>query len=248
MTIPISVQLYTLREYTEKDLIGTLEKVAELGYKGVEFAGFFNYPAAEVKAALDRLGLKATGSHTGLDLLKNNLEEVIEYNLTIGNKYVSCPWETFASKEDYVAKAKFFNEVGQKLKERGITFCYHNHAHEFESFDGEYGLDILYKETSPENLKAEMDTYWVTRAGLNAPDYVRKYTGRCPLVHLKDMEPGEDKHFAEVGEGIIDIKAIVEAGVEGGAEWFIVEQDVCKRPALESIKISINNLRKMGLV
>lgn len=248
MNIPAALQLYTLRDETTKDFTGTLEKVAEIGYKGVEFAGFGGLAASQMKAVLDRLGLKAMGSHTGLDLLKNKLDEVIEYNLEIGNPYVICPWAKYETKEDYLEAAKFYNTVGEKCRNKGLQFCYHNHAFEFNTFDGEFGLDIIYRETDPELVKAEIDTYWVQYAGLNPAEYVKKYAGRCPLVHLKDMEAGEDKHFAEVGNGIMDIGAIAAAAKEGGAQWFIVEQDKCKRPALESVKMSFDNLKKMKII
>lgn len=246
MKLPISVQLYTLREDTAKDFLGTLEKVAEIGYKGVEFAGYGDITASKMKDALGRLGLKASGSHVGVDLLTNKLDEIIEYNLEIGNSFIICPWAKYESKEDYLNAAKFYNKAGEKCRQKGIQFCYHNHAFEFDTFDGEYGLDILYKETDPELVQAEVDTYWVYHAGVNPVDYVKKYAGRCPLIHLKDMEAGENKDFAEVGEGIINIAGIIAASKEAGAKWLVVEQDKCKRPALESVKISFENLKKMG--
>jgi len=244
----ISVQLYTLREETERSFAGTLEAVAKIGYKGVEFAGYGGIAAKEMKKYLDGFGLKAAGSHVGLDLLTRNLDEVIEYNLEIGNKYIICPWNGYKEKEDYIKTAELFNEIGRKCKENGLAFGYHNHSHEFETFDGEYGLDIIYKKTDPRLVIAEIDTYWAYYAGVNPVDYIRKYNGRCPLIHLKDMEAGEGRDFAEVGSGIIDIKSIIQAGKDAGCEWFIVEQDVCKRPALESVKISFENLKKMNII
>jgi sugar phosphate isomerase/epimerase len=248
MKIPVALQLYTVRNETAVDFVGTLEKVAEMGYKGVEFAGYGDLSSTELKSHLDRLGLKAVGSHVPLDLLKNNLDEVIRYNKEIGNKYIVCPYAKFDDFDQCKELADFLSEAGKKCKEQGLQMCYHNHAHEFEAINGEAGLDVLFKESEAQNVAAEIDTYWVTRAGVDAPGYVRKYAGRCPIIHLKDMEDSEDKHFAEVGLGVIDIKSIVDAGYDIGAEWFVVEQDKCKRPALESAKISIDNLKKMGVV
>jgi len=244
----ISVQLYTLREEAGRDFIGTLEAVAKIGYQGVEFAGYGGIAAKEMRKYLNGFGLKATGSHVALDLLTNNLDEVIEYNLEIGNKFIICPWNKYESKEDYIKTAELLNEIGCKCKENGLIFGYHNHNHEFEAFDGEYGLDIIYKNTDPQLVIAEIDTYWVYYAGVNPVVYIRKYAGRCRLIHLKDMEAGESKAFAEVGSGIIDIKSIIQAGKDSGCEWFVVEQDVCKRPALESVKISFENLKKMNII
>lgn len=248
MGIPVAVQLYTVREETNKDFIGTLEKVANIGYKGVEFAGYGDIPASTMADTLKRLGLKAAGSHVGLDLLKDHLDEVIAYNLEIGNQYILCPWAQFETKNDYVKMAKFLNETGRKCKEAGVTLGYHNHDFEFTTFDGEHGLDILYKETEPSYVVAEIDTYWVQRAGVDPIAYVKKYAGRCPLIHLKDMEAGEVKDYAEVGNGIMDIAGIVAVAEQSGVKWLIVEQDKCKKPPLESIAISMENLKKMGIV
>ena len=244
MSLPIALQLYTVRDETAKDFIGTLEKVAEIGYEGVEFAGFGDILASKMKEALEKLNLKAVGSHTSKELLFNKLDEVIEYNLAIGNPFVICPWDNYGSREEWLNAAKLYNGIGKKLKQRGLQFLYHNHAHEFGKFDGEYILDLIYRETDPQLVKAEIDTYWVHYAGVDPAGYVAKYGGRCPIVHLKDMN-AEDKSTVEVGEGIIDIKSIIEASVKAGAEWLVVEQDSCARPSLESVKISLENLKKM---
>jgi len=244
MSLPVALQLYTVRDETSRDFIGTLEKVAEIGYQGVEFAGFGDIPASKMKDVLEKLNLKAMGSHTPKDLLADKLDEVIDYNLEIGNPYVICPWDKYDSKEGWLGAAEFYSSVGEKLKQKGLQFCYHNHAHEFEKFDGEFALDIVYGKTDPSLLKAEIDTYWVYYAGVNPADYVTKYSGRCTVVHLKDMR-AEDRDTAEVGEGIIDIKSIIKASEKAGAEWFVVEQDRCARPTLESAKISFENLKKM---
>lgn len=248
MKLPIALQLYTVRDETEKDFIGTLEKVAAMGYKGVEFAGFGSITARQMKETLGRLGLKAVGSHTGMDLLKTKLDDVIEYNLEIGNKYVICPWAAFKTKEDYVEAVRLFNEIGAKCRAKGIQFAYHNHDFEFSRFDGEYGLDMLYKGTKPENLVAELDTCWVFYGGEEPAKYIEKYKGRCPLIHLKDLKSRDDKEFIELGDGVINIAAIVKAAEAAGSEWLIVEMDVCPRPTLESAGICINNLKKMNLI
>lgn len=245
MSLPVALQLYTVRDETAKDFIGTLEKVAAMGYDGVEFAGFGDIPATQMKAVLDRLGLKAVGSHTMPDLLKEKLDEVIKYNLEIGNKYVICPWAPFKTKEDYVNAVRLFNEIGARCRENGLQFVYHNHDFEFTKFDGEYGLDILYNGTTPENMVAEIDTCWAFYAGVDPADYVRKYKGRCPLVHIKDLKTKENKEFIEVGYGVIDIPEIVKAANEIGSEWLIVEIDTCPKPTLESAKISVDYLKSL---
>lgn len=244
MDLPVALELYTLRNELKDDFLGTLEKVAEIGYKGVEFAGYGGFSASELKKYLDRLGLVPTGSHVGIDLLKDRLDEVIEYSIEIGNKYIVCPWNKYETKDDFISTAKLLNDIGKKCKENGLVLCYHNHNHEFQLFDGKYGLDLLYENTDPDLVKAEIDIYWVEYAGVNPVDYIKKYSGRLPLVHLKDMEEGT-RDFAEIGKGTMNIKEIIEASQKAGAEWFIVEQDVCKRPPIESVKISFENIKKM---
>jgi sugar phosphate isomerase/epimerase len=242
--------MYTLREEVKKDLLGTLEKVAAIGYTGVEFFGgvFGGLKASKLKKELDRLGLEAVAAHTNVTQLKDNIEEVMDYNLEIGNSNIVVPWAKYGSRQDFVDMAKFCNEIGQKCKNKGLQLYYHNHAAEFEKFDGEYGLDIIFRETDAELLKAEIDTYWVQHAGVNPLEYIKKNSGRCNLIHLKDMEAGEGKDFAEVGNGIMDIKSIITTAKENGVKHFIVEQDVCKRPAFESVKISYDNLKKLNLI
>ena len=246
----VAVQLYTLREDLTKDFLGVLEKVAEIGYTGVEFFGgeFGGLKASQLKSNLDKLGLKAVSAHTNVDDLRDNLEKVIDYNLEIGNSYLAIPWAKFETKQDYLDMAKFCNTVGEKCKNKGMQLCYHNHDMEFIKYDGEFGLDIIYKETDPEMLKAEIDTYWVQRGGVDPAEYIKKYAGRCELIHLKDMEASEEKDFAEIGNGIMDFKKIIAASKESGAKHFIVEQDSCKRPPFESIKISYENLKKMNIL
>ena len=244
MKLPIALQLYTVREETEKDFLGTLEKVAELGYQGVEFAGFGDLEASELKAQLDRLGLKAVGSHTPIDFLRNSLDEVIAYNLKIQNKHIVVPYAEYKSKADFLKMAEELKEIGTVLQEKGLKLLYHNHDQEFEEFDGEYGLDLIYDNIDSDLLQVELDTFWVKKAGIDPVKYLSKYSQRTPLVHLKDMD-AETGVFAELGEGMMDIAMIIEQAEKGTTEWLIVEQDICRRPALESIEISINYLRKL---
>ena len=199
---------------------------------------------------LDDLGLKVAGSHIGLDPLEKELGEVIDFNLEIGNRYIVCPGvpeERRNSEEAWKALAETFNGIGAECKKHGLVFCYHNHSAEFQKFNGRYGLDILLQSSDPELVKAQVDTFWVQYAGVDPAGFIRKYPGRCPLVHLKDM--AEDrKSFAEIGEGILDFKAIFAACEEVGTEWYIVEQDSCSRPPIESVRISFENLKSWGMI
>jgi sugar phosphate isomerase/epimerase len=169
-----ALQLFSIREETAKDFVGSLEKVAKLGYDAVEFAGYGELSAKEMKSHLDRVGLKVYGSHVGYDRLINNLDEEIEYNLTVNNGYIVLPGYGFENANDFKKLALTLNVIGEKCKKVGIQLCYHNHSHEFKSFDCKLGMDILLDETEPSYLKAEIDTYWVQYAGINVVEYVGK--------------------------------------------------------------------------
>lgn len=245
MSIPVAVQLYTVRDEFEKDIKGTLKKVAEIGYSGVEFAGIPAIDAKELKKELDNLGLKTAGFHIPLDQLKNDINNVIAYCTALDCRYIVCPWAEYKTIEDCDKMAENLSSIGRVCNEEGIELCYHNHNHEFIKYDGEYALDILYSSVKPELLKAEIDVYWVKHAGEEPVSYMKKYRGRIPLLHIKDMDKGEEKEFAEIGNGIIDFKPIIEEAELSGTKWLIVEQDVCRRPPLESIEISFKNLKKI---
>ncbi|MBM7570812.1 sugar phosphate isomerase/epimerase family protein [Aquibacillus albus] len=240
--IPVAVQMFTLREEAEKDFAGTLKKVAEIGYDGVEFAGFGGYSAQEVKALLDDIGLRAAGSHVPLDQLKNDLDQVIQDHKVIGSKFISVPFlmPDQRSEADYQALVTFLNEAVEKCQQEGITLCYHNHDFELERLsNGKTALETIFDETK---TATELDIYWLTKAGENPVDWINRYKGRTPIVHLKDMTTDEERFFAELGTGGVDLEAVLNLGEESGVEWWVVEQDVSRRTPFESIEISINYL------
>jgi sugar phosphate isomerase/epimerase len=246
----IGLQMYTLRDDTAKDFEGTLRKVAALGYEGVEFAGYGGMPAEKLRDLLSELNLKAIGSHVGLHLIRNQLQEEIAYLKTIGAKYMICPWlpiEEYQTEDAWKQLFALFEEVGAECHKNGLVFCYHNHAFEFESrIDGEYVFDALYASTSKDYVQVEMDTGWVHFAKLNPVDYIAKYAGRLPLVHLKDFNGvTEEGHIntLELGNGILPLDDLVRAASDAGTEWIIVEQDRCVKPPLESVEISMNWLK-----
>ncbi|MCL6457795.1 MAG: sugar phosphate isomerase/epimerase [Gorillibacterium sp.] len=248
--IPVGLQLYTLRDETAKDFPGTLKKVAELGFQVVEFAGYGGIPATEMKQLLDELGLKAISSHVGYDLLLGDLEGQIAYAKEIGIEYLVLPWfeqEKLQEESEYKVAVASFRTIAEKVTEAGLTFLYHNHAFEFAKLGGEFILDRLYREIDESVLKAELDLYWVKKAGLDPKEYLLSYKGRVPIIHVKDMAGDEEGFFAEVGQGIIDYPAIFEVAPSAGVKYYLVEQDVCKRPALESIKMSIDYLKSIGI-
>lgn len=244
--IKTSLQLYSLKNETGKDFLGTLEKVAKMGYDGVEFAGFFDTPADVLKAHLDKLGLEAQGAHTPLPALEADLDGMIAYNKAIGNKYIVVPICGCKSKEEFEDFAKRLAVVGEKLKENGITLGFHNHAVELQyEEDGKYGFDILVGD----ELIYEPDVFWTDYAGIDTVEFLKRIGSRAPLIHLKDYKILEDKSFKDVafGVGDLDHKKIVDTALEyNKPEWLIIEwEGFADGNDLEAVKISLDNLKKL---
>ncbi|MBW8352084.1 sugar phosphate isomerase/epimerase [Bacillus sp. IITD106] len=268
---PIGVQPYTIREAMSKDYVGSIKKVAEIGYKGIELGPPpEGMTIQEQKTLLDGLGLKVVGTHAGFDSLDFEVDKIADYLEEMNaEKFVTVSM-IFKSKDDVLEKAKKMNEVGEQFRKRGVTFLYHNHHWEFFKVDGEYVLDIFLRETDPEFVQTELDTYWIRRGGEDPVEYLRKVKNRAPLLHIKDMKAGgEDisngfgegfldlrelfaqgvkEPFVEIGEGILDFKEIANIAEEIGTKWLIVEQDESDRDPFESLKISYDNLMKLGLI
>ncbi|SMF91858.1 Sugar phosphate isomerase/epimerase [Paenibacillus uliginis N3/975] len=246
----IGLQMYTLRDETAQDFRGTLRKVAELGYEGVEFAGYGDIPAEEMKTLLQELGLKAIGSHVGLHLLRDDLQKEIDYLKTIGAKYMMCPYVAPEDREDaegWKNLFAFLEEVGAEARKQGLIFGYHNHAFEFEAeVDGQFVFDAMYSTTSPNAVQVEMDVCWVQFAGQDPLAYIPKYAGRLPLLHLKDFSKDADGNMQtlELSQGSVDLPAVIKAASDAGTEWLIVEQDVCQNPPLQSVSNSLNWLKE----
>ena len=249
---PVCLQLYTVRDDAARDFAGTLARVAEIGYAGVEIAGYGSAQnAVAARQILDDNGLFACGAHVSLDDMETDLNKVIEEAQLMGYEYVSVPYLADNRREAvdaYRALGEELNTIGQTLKDAGIQLCYHNHDFEFNKFGGDtYGFDALFAAADPDLLMVEMDTFWVKKAGESPAEYVRKYKNRVPLVHLKDMTL--DGKFAEVGEGIVDYAELLAACETSGVRFYIVEQDkTFNHEPLESVRISFENLTKMGVV
>lgn len=247
--LPIAVQLYTVRDDAARDFPGTLKKVAEIGYAGVEIAGYNGLSARALKSQLEDLHLSVAGSHIAIERLEKEIGAVIDESLTLGNRYVVVPFlgaDRRQGADGYKKTAEQLNGFGQTLQPYGLTLCYHNHDFEFQKMDnGQYGLDILLENTDSSLVKAEVDTYWVLRGGEDPVAFVRRHTGRVPLMHLKDRDK-TDGSFAPVGTGDLPTDDLIAAASEIGTEYLIVEQDVCKQPPLESIALSYENLKAKG--
>jgi sugar phosphate isomerase/epimerase len=241
--IPIGVQLYSVREEAARDYAGTLRELADIGYEGIEFYGPRVLPAEELKKQMDGLGMAAIGYHVLFNELRDGLDQVLEYNAVIGSRYIVCPYHEYSGKEDYIEAAAFFSKVGEKCGKAGLQFCYHSHGHEFEKLDGEYGVDILFRNASGEYLQAEMDTHYIKYGGLDPAVYLKKYENRCPLLHLRDVKDGPGVAAAEMGKGILDMRAILKAAEECGVKWLISEEENEGLPAMDSVRNSYHYLK-----
>lgn len=266
---PIALQLYSVRDDMEADFEGTLKKVKSLGYDGVEFAGLFGKSGAEIKKMCEEIGLIPVSAHVPfVDMIAD--PKLLETYQEIGCQYVVIPYLT----EEYRPGQEKFQEViegakmlGQKAKELGMKLCYHNHDFEFTKINGEYALDILYKEVSAELLSTQLDTCWVNVGGENPAAYIRKYSGRVEIVHLKDFAGSKSENmyaligidddkkketsgsfeFRPLGMGLQDFPAILAASDEVGAKWVVVEQDAPSlgKTPMECAECSIKYLKSI---
>jgi len=255
----IGVQLYTVRDLMKEDFDGTIAKVAQVGYKEVEFAGYFNHTAQQVKDILQKNGLTAPSTHVQYDELDEKFPSVIEFSKTVGMDYIICPWipEEFRKSPDIWKQASDkFNKCGEQTKKAGMQFGYHNHWFEFLPTNGKLPYDELLKDCDPNLVKMEMDLCWAVAAGADPVKYFEKYPGRFPLVHVKDLKTkpkitsggaqnyGDTVDLTEVGSGIIDWKRIFAHSQQAGIKHYIVEHDHPKQP-IESITKSYQYLENL---
>ena len=251
-TIPLAVQLYTLRDQIAQDFAGTVKQVAQIGYAGVEMAGYGNLKtAAEAKRALDDVGLKIVGTHVGIEALEKDINRVFDEQHALNSPTVIIPWMPEQRRADaagWKRAAQSLSPIGAQCRERGLELCYHHHSFEFQRFNGKSGMDILLENAEPGLVKIELDVYWLKHGGEDPVRFIQRVGGRAPLVHLKDMAAGPERRFAPVGAGTLDFKSILAAMRESGARWGIVEQDQCyDTPPIEAVRTSFENLRKHAL-
>ncbi len=265
MKAQLALQLWSVKQAFIADYKATLKKVAELGFKGVEFAGFnqlgaeelelikqggieamfkipqekfIKIPAEDMKACLEEVGLVPMGSHVGEDLILNNLDEVIEYHKAIGCDYIICPYSNVDDKDKLIELIAKFNEASKKLQENGMHLGYHNHANEFIEHDGKLALDMIFEGV--DGLVPEVDTYWVYNAGYDFVEYCKKYSGKFISLHLKDGTKTED---TPIGEGEVDIQSVLDLANEIGAKWLVMEDESKTRDEFESVSTGMNNLK-----
>jgi len=252
----VGVQLYTVRDLMKDDFEDTIAKVAQIGYKEVEFAGYFGRTAQQVKDVLQKNGLTAPSTHVQYDELDEKFPSVIEFSKTVGMSYIVCPWipeDLRKSPDIWKQAAEKFNKCGEQTKKAGIQFAYHNHWFEFLPTNGKLPYDDLLKDCDAKLVKMEMDLCWITAAGGDPVKYFERYPGRFPLVHVKDLKTkpeitsggaqnyGDTVDLTEVGSGLIDWKRIFSHSEQAGIKHYIVEHDHPKQP-FESITKSYQYL------
>jgi sugar phosphate isomerase/epimerase len=244
----VGLQLYTLRNEMGKDFEGTLDKVSAIGYREVEFAGYFGRTPQQVKAALSHSGLSAPSSHVSLQAMRSDWNKALESAAMIGHHYLVLAYllpEERKSLDDYKKLADLMGRAGEDCRRAGLQFAYHNHDFEFQPLEGAVPYDLLLKETDPKLVKLELDLYWIAKAGQEPAKYFAMYPKRFELFHVKDMDKTAKKHFTEVGRGVIDFKRIFAQSKQSGVKHYFVEQDETPGSPFDSIKVSYDYLKGM---
>lgn len=272
MKFPIALQLYSVRDEMKNDFVGTLRKVKALGYDGVEFAGLYDRKPTEIKEILKEIGLIPLSAHIPLAELIADSKKVVNDYAEIGCKYIAIPYltpEYRPNGEKFGEVIKVAKTIGSIAGDLGLILLYHNHDFEFEKINGEYALDLLYKSVPANLLQTEIDTCWVSVAGENPSEYIRKYSMRSPVVHLKDFEmlgkkpekayeligitDDEKKadtksfEFRPLGYGMQNIPEILKACEDAGTSWVVVEQDSpsLNKTPFECAEASLNYLKSL---
>jgi len=241
----LGIQLYTLRGVLPQDFDGTLARLAEIGYREVEFAGYHGREPAAVRAALKEAGLAAPSAHVPIEALENDWPRTLEAAQTIGHRWLVVAWVPEALRPDldgWRRVAERFNRAAAAAREVGIGFAYHNHDFEFVPLEGRVPYDVLLEETDPDLVRLELDLYWIVKGGRDPLEYFQRFPGRFPLVHVKDM--GEDGGMVDVGTGTIDFARIIARAEQAGITHWFVEHDVPADP-FRTARVSYENLRAL---
>ena len=254
LSLPIGLQLYSVRELLPKDFDGTLAKVAAAGYTEVEAAGYYDRTAAQFRHAMDQAGLRCTSTHHAMDPLRAHLDELIEYGHNLGLSYIICPWPTRPGRpndkftlDDWRWVAGELNRIGEKVKAAGMIFGYHNHGPEFGSVEGVVIYDELLRLTDPNLVIFEMDCGWVFAAGRNPLDYLGKTPQRFPLLHVKDMARNAKGEYGStvLGRGGMDYHPILRAAT--GLKHYFIEQEEFSIDTMEALRLDADYMRKLNL-
>ena len=241
--IPVALQLYSVRDMIEDNIPGRLKELADMGYAGVEFAGYYGLAPQDLKKMLDDCGLKCAGSHTGLGTLApDQFEATVEMNKTLGNDRMIVPGEL--TSDDMPASIATAMDVYERCKAVGMRTGFHNHTAEFDLVDGKTKLDHLFENT-PNDFLVQCDIGWAAAAGADVPAFLRKYSDRLETVHVKEYNA--DDPTAPVGEGSVDWKTVFPIlEEETVCKWYVVELEAYKVNSMESARDCINNTRELG--
>lgn len=227
----VSLQLFSIHEETAKDFKKALEQVSQVGFAGVEFAGYGGFTKEELAGILKEKQLYSVGTHCGLSVFENSFEAELEFSQGIGSEYIICPYAQVETMEEIEHLVEVLNKAGELSKDKNIKVGYHNHANEFAQIDGKYPLDIIAEKTN-DNVILELDVYWVAYAGLDPVEYIKKWGKKIELIHLKQIDTG--KNNVDMGDGILDMNQIKEAAEY--ARYFILEHEEYDKPVWDSIK------------
>jgi sugar phosphate isomerase/epimerase len=244
--IPVGLQLYSVREQCTADLPGTLSAVSKIGYHAVEFAGYYGRSATELRKLLDDNGLVACGTHTPYESVQGDkLKETVEFNRTIGNKFLIVPWMNEAkSRQEWLDRAKLFNEIADQLKPEGMWVGYHAHQHDFKQIEGVTAWDLFFGNTKAEVIM-QLDTSNCCEGGADPVAVLKKYPGRARTIHIKAFGGGPD---AVIGEDKVDWRAVFAfCETKGKTQWYVLEHESGKDP-LDAVRRSYAALKKMGKV
>jgi sugar phosphate isomerase/epimerase len=241
----IGLQLYTVRHQMEKDLEGTIARVAATGYREVEFAGYFGKSPRDVRALLDHHGLASPSSH--VSLAPDQWRAALEAAPVVGHRYLVIAWipaEERRTLDDYKRWAERLNRAATEAKAAGLEFAYHNHDFEFAPLDGKLPYDVLLAGTDPKLVQLEMDLYWIVKAGQDPLAYFARWPGRFPMVHVKDSAGPPDDKMTAVGAGKIDFRKIFAQSDQAGIRHYFVEHDNPDDP-FASIRASYDYLQRL---
>lgn len=256
------LQLYTVRDLLDKDLKGTLKKIADIGYKNLEAAAgskghYYGMKPADFSKLLADMGMKLRSSHVlvgaagpkmPFETLRSDMPRLVDMAAQAGQEFLTCAFlfpEERGSIEDYKKHIELFNQTGEACKKAGLQFAYHNHDFEFEALDGQVPYDLLLSQVSEDLMKMELDLYWVSKIGKDPVELFKQHPGRFVMWHVKDMDKTEKKFFTEVGNGSIDFKRIFAETKTAGLQYYFVEQDQTPGNPIDSITTSFGNLKKI---
>lgn len=224
----VGLQLYTVRKLLARNWSRTLEQIAAIGYRELEFAGYFGQPPADIRRLLDSNGLKAPAGHFDRRDLLAPSSAPFDTAATMGHSWLVVAWVPPAERrtlDDWRRIADELNRIGERCRKAGLRFAYHNHDFEFAPIDGKLPYDILLEESDPELVRLEIDLYWVTKGGQDANGYLSRTAGRTGLVHVKESAGPPAHNMVNVGAGALDWKALLKTAWWGGVRHFFVEHD-----------------------